>query len=148
MNMRIALVLSFFIILTGPSFCIAQFESIGFVKTVAGEVYIITPDTTIRAVPYMKINQGDSVKTTQKSSVGLIFKDDTVISLGPRSQIEINAFLFNPAKKELSFIAKLIQGTFSILSGQIVKLAPNKVKLETPDATLGVRGTRLLVKVE
>ena len=41
-----------------------------------------------------------------------------------------------------------MKGTFSFLSGQIAKLSPDNVKLMTPDATLGIRGTKLLVKVE
>jgi hypothetical protein len=42
----------------------------------------------------------------------------------------------------------MIHGTFSFITGQIAKLAPEKVKFETPDATLGVRGTKVLVKID
>ena len=42
----------------------------------------------------------------------------------------------------------MFQGTFSYLSGQISKLVPGAVRLETPDATIGMRGTHVLVKVE
>ena len=67
---------------------------------------------------------------------------------GPNSEMSIESFLFNPADKQLSFITRLIRGTFSFISGQIAKLAPKKVILQTPDATLGVRGTKFLVKVD
>jgi hypothetical protein len=95
----------------------------------------------------MKINQGDSIQTGSKSNAGLIFEDDTVVSLGSNSEMSIEEFLFDPAKKKLSFTTRLFKGTFSFISGQIAKLAPDNVKLETPDATLGVRGTKFLVKI-
>lgn len=125
-----------------------KFASIGFVKTVSGEVFITTTQTKVQAVPNMKIQKGDVVTTANQSSAGLIFEDDTVISLGPKSEIVIESFLFHPVEKELSFVAKMVRGTFSFISGQIAKLAPEKVTLETPDATLGVRGTKLLVKID
>jgi hypothetical protein len=96
----------------------------------------------------MKIHQGDAIRTGATSSVGLIFDDDTVVSLGPHSELAIERFQFNPVDRELSFFARLLKGTFCFITGQIAKLAPNKVKFETPEATLGVRGTKFLVKID
>ncbi len=126
----------------------AQGDPAGIIKAVSGDVFITSAQTTIRAVSNMKIMQGDSVKTGNNGKAGLIFDDDTVIGLGPDSEISIDQFLFDPVNKQLSFITRMIHGTFSFLSGQITKLAPKKVILETPDATLGVRGTKFLVKVD
>ncbi len=125
----------------------AQQESAGIIKTVSGEVFITNPETTIKAVANMRIIQGDSIQTGANSSAGLIFEDDTVVALGPNSEMLIESFLFDPHNKKLSFIARMAHGTFSFITGQIAKLAPKKVKLETPDATLGVRGTKFLVKI-
>ena len=96
----------------------------------------------------MRLQKGDQIRTGAKGKVGLIFEDDTVISLGPNSVIEIDNFLFQPNEKRLSFIARILQGTVSYLSGQIAKLAPNQARLETPHATVGMRGTHVLVKVD
>lgn len=123
------------------------FETIGIIKSISGDVYLSSPQSHIKAVPNMRLNQGDIINTGSKSSAGLIFEDDTVVSLGPNSEMAIEEFIFDPAKEKLSFITRLVQGTFSFISGQIAKLAPDQVKLETPDATLGVRGTKFLVKV-
>lgn len=135
-------------LLAGPINCMAKFESVGFVKSVAGEVFIVSSNLSVRAVPNMKIIKGDSIVTGAGSSVGLIFEDDTVVSIGPKSEIVIQDFMFNPVEKELSFVARMVKGTFSFITGQIAKLAPKNVKLETPDATLGVRGTKFLVKID
>ena len=71
-----------------------------------------------------------------------------MVSLGPASEINVANYLFNPADQELSFVTRLLRGTFSFITGQIAKLAPQNVKLETPNATLGVRGTKFVVKVD
>ncbi|WP_169309057.1 FecR domain-containing protein [Desulforhopalus sp. IMCC35007] len=123
-------------------------DSIGIIKSVSGEVYLASTETSIKAVPHMKISQGDLIRTGPNSNVGLIFEDDTVVSLGSNSELCIEQFLFDPAAGKLAFITKLFRGTFSFISGQIAKLAPDQVRLETPDATLGVRGTKFLVKID
>ena len=126
----------------------AQIDSAGFIKSVSGDVFLTSSQTTIMAVTNMRIIQGDSIKTGAKSSAGLIFDDDTVVALGPNSEISIENFMFNPVNKELAFIARMLHGTFSFITGQIAKLAPKNVVLETPDATLGVRGTKFVVKID
>ena len=131
-----------------PTICAAEFETIAFVDSVKGDVMIVSSTMSVRAVQNMKVIPGDSIKTGSNSSVGLIFDDDTVVSLGPGSEMEIDEFLFNPAERQLSFVARMIKGTFSFITGQIAKLAPQKVILETPGATLGVRGTKFVVEVD
>ncbi len=126
----------------------AQPDSAGFIKTISGDVYITTAQTTVKAVINMPIEQGDIIRTGADSSVGLVFEDDTVVALGPNSELSIDGFLFKPAEQQLSFIIRMIKGTFSFLTGQIAKLAPKKVVLETPNATLGVRGTKFVVNIE
>ncbi len=137
-----------FIFVTGSMHCMAKNESVGFVKSVSGDVHIISSEISVRAAPNMKIMKGDTITTGVKASIGLIFEDDTVVSVGPNSEMAIQNFLFNPVEKELSFIARMVRGTFSFITGQIAKLAPKQVKLETPHATLGVRGTKLLIKID
>lgn len=123
-------------------------EPVGIVKSVVGDVYLKNATSSMKAVANMRLNEGDRIQTGSKSSVGLIFKDDTVVSLGPKSEMAVDEFLFDPANEQLSFVTRLVKGTFSFVSGQVAKLAPEKVKIETPDATLGVRGTKFLVKVD
>lgn len=123
-------------------------QSIGIVKSVSGNAYLQNGEKKVPAYMHMKISLGDQISTADKSSIGLILDDDTVVSLGPNSTILLKDFLFDPAASKLSFAAKMLKGTFSFITGQIAKLAPKKVNLETPDATLGVRGTKFLVKID
>ena len=123
-------------------------ESVGIIKTVSGEVFLVSTQNTLPAMPNMKIGLKDAIKTGAAGSVGLIFDDDTVVSLGPNSEMAIESFLFNPVDQELSFVTRLAKGTFCFVTGQIAKLAPKKVTFQTPEATLGVRGTKFLVKID
>ncbi len=126
----------------------ATTDVIGIVKATSGEAFLTRAHTSHPVMPLMKLNEGDLITTGPGSSVGLIFNDDTVASLGPNSQFAVDAFRFNPAEQELSFVSRLIKGTFCFITGQITKLAPNKVQFTTPEATLGVRGTKFLVKID
>ncbi len=126
----------------------ANTESAGIIKTVSGEVLLVSKQSTVPATADMKIAQGNAIKTGPTGNVGLIFNDDTVASLGPNSELLIDRFQFSPVDHELSFVARLIQGTFCFLTGQIAKLAPDSIKFATPEATLGVRGTKFLVKID
>lgn len=123
-------------------------EYVGIVKSVDGEAFILRQAQTLKAEVNIQIDNGDVVKTGPTGSIGLIFEDDTVVSVGPSGEIVIADFKFDPAAEDLSFVIKMLHGTVSYLSGQIAKLAPENVRVETPDATIGMRGTRILVKVE
>ena len=70
-----------------------------------------------------------------------------MLSLGPGSSIVIEEFLFEPAKGELGFLGRITRGTVTYLSGLITKLSPDSVRLVTPEATIGIRGTFLAVQV-
>lgn len=121
---------------------------IGIIKNMAGEVTIARTDSIIKGEPNIRLFEGDIVQTGANGKAGLILEDDTIISMGLNSRLTINKFMFQPNEKKLSLIAKIFHGTVSFLSGQITKLAPDKVHIETPYATVGLRGTHVLVQVD
>jgi hypothetical protein len=126
----------------------ADTDHIGIVKSLGGEVVIVRSDRTIQAAPNLRLQEGDIIQTGANGKVGLILEDDTVISMGYNSKIALKRFMFQPNEKKLSFIARVFHGTISFLSGQIAKLAPNQVEIETPYATVGSRGTHILIQLE
>ena len=138
----------FFVLVGSTSSSQAAPVSVGIVRSVSTDAYILRDKTPVAAKINMKVMVGDVVKTGPTGSIGLIFDDDTLVSMGPNSEFVVEDFHFNPSEKQLSFVLRLIQGTFSYLSGQISRLVPGAVRLETPDATIGMRGTHVLVKVE
>lgn len=140
------MVISAALILGNMTLCMAEPDYIGIVKSVTRDAFVIRKGETTPAVVNMKIMNKDIVKTGPQGAIGFILKDDTVISMGPESQIVIDDFIFDPAQKNMSFIARMLHGTASYFSGQIVKLSPESVRFETPMATIGMRGTHFLVK--
>ena len=141
------LVLSVVLALGTTTVSFADTEPVGIVKAVTKDTVIVRNGKSHAVIPGMRVIEGDLIKTGPGGSVGLIFEDDTVVSMGPKSEFAIKKFLFKPVDNKLSFIVKLIRGTFTFLSGQIAKLSPNSVHLETPSATIGMRGTNVLVRV-
>ncbi len=142
------LIMFFAMVTTGnPAYGVTA-DQIGIVKSMVGDVVIIRNNQDIKGEINLILMLSDTVKTGPNGKAGLILDDDTIISMGPNSKVVIKDFLFQPNEKKLSLIVKVIQGTISFLSGQISKLAPNVVHIELPFATVGLRGTHVLVKVD
>jgi hypothetical protein len=120
----------------------------GIVRTVVGSPLVVRGGTVRPATKGTLVEKGDTIRTDAKSTVGLVFSDDTLISLGPRSEVVIDDYLFEPEADRLSFVARVLRGTMNYLSGQIAKLSPKSVRLLMPTATVGVRGTHVLINVK
>ena len=148
MRMIFTAVLFAALLLAGSLTYGATTDHIGIVKSMAGEVFVDRGGRTIRAEPNLKLFLADVIHTGANGKAGLILEDDTVISMGFNSSLALKSFQFQPNEKKLSFITKLYHGTASFLSGQIAKLAPSLVHIETPHATVGVRGTHVLIQVD
>ena len=78
----------------------------------------------------------------------MTLKDNTRLSLGPSSRLTLEEFTFNPRKEEYSFISEMAKGTMVYLSGMMSKLSPESVSVKTPVATVGIRGTRFLIRID
>lgn len=90
---------------------------------------------------------GDVLKTGRGAAMGVILHDNTIISMGPRSEMMLSEFLFKPEVGNFAMLVKFFKGTFSYLSGAMAKLSPESVKVETPVGMVAIRGTHFLIKV-
>ncbi|WP_339136411.1 MAG: FecR family protein [Candidatus Electrothrix sp. GW3-4] len=133
------------VLLFVPPSAFAQ-EFVGGLRKVSGSGTIIRDGQQIIAKDGIRVKMGDKLVTGANGSLGVIFTDNTRISLGSKSEININEYVFQPDKGTFSFLTELIQGTASYISGSIGKLSPKSVKFKTPTAVVGVRGTSFLVK--
>lgn len=123
-------------------------SSIGSIKNVEGQAWIERGEEKISAGTGVRLQIDDILKTGNNGAMGIILHDDTIISMGPRSEMVVSEFVFKPEDGKFGLLAKFIKGTFSYLSGVMSKLAPESVKVETPVGMVAVRGTNFLVKVE
>ena len=121
---------------------------IGQIKTLRGEVIIIRDNVKQPAKAGDLLKQADTIMTGDESSVGMTFIDNSRVSAGPRSRIELAQFRFNPTTHEGTFLTKIIRGTLAIISGNIAKHSGKAMKVQTPTTLLGVRGTKFLIKIE
>lgn len=126
----------------------AALDPIGVVKTVTGDVTIGRNVGEFPARVNQKVYQGDVIKTGTSGRTGLVLEDDTLISLGGNSRLRLENFAYRPPESKLSFIVRIFKGTASFLCGQIAKLSSGQMIIETPDATVGVRGTHVLIEVD
>lgn len=79
--------------------------------------------------------------TTANSRAGITFRDDTKVQITEHSKLVIDNFVFDDSKKTGKLGIKMALGTIKYASGQIAKSDPQQVVVETPTATIGVRGT-------
>lgn len=126
----------------------AQDNVIGFVKIARGEASIVTAGNQVKAQPGTPLHLGSVLKTGSDGSMGVTFKDNTIMSFGPETEITVDEYLYAPAAGDLKLVASLAKGTLHYISGVIAKLRPESVLIKTPTGIIGVRGTRFLVKAE
>ena len=126
----------------------AQKQSAGYVKIVMGAALIIRGGAEIPARPGDAVYQNDSLRTGADGRLGVTLKDDTRVSLGPNSEIELTEFKFSPAEGELGLVMKLLRGVAAFITGRIGELRPDAVRVETPATIIGVRGTHVVIRAE
>jgi len=126
----------------------ADEAAIGYVKTASGEAYVVSKSGKTPAKPGTPVFQGSQLKTGAKSSLGVTFKDETVMSFGPDTELTVDEYLYAPSQGKLKLGSKLAKGSMNYVSGVIAKLQPDAVTVTTPTGTIGVRGTQFAVKVE
>jgi hypothetical protein len=94
------------------------------------------------------IEMNDTVNTT-KGKVGITFADDTKVEVNENSKLVIDDFVYDPKSSKGGKLAmKFAQGTVRYASGAIAHNNPNAVALNTPTATIAVRGTDFTATVD
>ena len=121
---------------------------VGFIKTLSGTATLTHGAVATDAALAMPVYQNDRLETGSDGALGITFRDNTRISLGPNSRIELKHFVFQPAAEQYGFILGLAYGTLEYISGLTEKLAPDAMSIQTPGFTVGARGTRLLIRAE
>lgn len=120
----------------------------GRVKVSKGSVQIERNGKFMAAPVGTVIQVEDSVTTGADGSVGITFNDNSLLSAGPNSELVIERFVFDSTTHQGEFDTRLKKGTLAAVSGKIVKQSPEAMRIKTPSAIMGVRGTKFVVKVD
>ena len=126
----------------------AEGEPVGYVKNVDGEAFITSAGSEQKAVAGSPVHVGSVLRTGRASSMGVTFKDNTIMSFGPDTELTIDEYLYAPAQGKLKMGSRLTRGSMNYLSGVISRLRPEAVSIATPAGTIGTRGTQFVVRVE
>jgi hypothetical protein len=123
-------------------------EPAGYVKVVMGAATITRGSVPMPARPGDAVYEDDGFRTGADGRLGITLKDDTRVSLGPNSEIGLSEFKFSPAEGQLGLVMKLLRGVAAFVSGRIVALRSDAMRIETPATIVGVRGSHVVIRAE
>lgn len=124
------------------------FANIGSIMALKGSAEIHKKSNdTLTAKAGMTINKGDTIITQNKTRVQIILNDDTIITIGSHSSFQFDNYFFDGSKQS-TLSMRMNRGFFRAVTGQIGKVAPERFKVQTSSATIGIRGTDFSVRLQ
>jgi len=120
------------------------FGWIGEITALKGNGKIIRNNQILPAKIGMKLEQKDSIKTSNDTKMQIVFKDDTVITIGKNSEVKVSDYVFDNQNSKANF--RLSHGIMKTLTGKIGKIAPKRFRVRTKNASIGIRGTYFVVE--
>jgi hypothetical protein len=122
-------------------------DEAGTVKTVQGTAQIERGSEKLPLAPGARVLVSDRVVTGKESAVGITLRDNTLLTAGPNSTLQLNKFVFDTTTNAGAIDTSVKRGTLSVVSGKIAKASPDNVVFKTASTTLGVRGTEFIIEV-
>lgn len=120
---------------------LASDNTVGFVRAVKGVAMAETQAGQSRPLQRnAEIFINDQITTGDRSFVVITFKDESVVTVRPKSEFKVEEFLFDQNSKKATL--NLTKGGLRIITGKISKNQPENYRLKTPVASMGVRGTK------
>lgn len=118
----------------------------GTVKTAKGSVVVERVGQKQAVAVGAPVFAADRIVTGADGAVGITLRDNTMLSAGPNSTLELNKFAYDPTTHAGTLDASVKRGTLGVISGKIAKATPANVRFATPTVTLGVRGTEFIIE--
>ncbi len=117
-------------------------EAAGTVAAVAGKVTVAGADGAIRTLTKdAPVFSGDIISTGPNSRLRIVFNDNGVIFLRPATRFVIDSYKHTGNVQEDESKFSLVKGGFRAVTGAIGHANKDSVKVATPVATIGIRGT-------
>lgn len=122
-----------------------QGDEVAVLTKVSGTLTVVRNGVSVRAAKGTTLLKSDKLVSAPGASGGIVFRDGTTFTVGASSEVEIRNYVFEPKDSRYAFSVYLARGEAIYSSGKIGKLSPQSVEVNTPRATVGVRGTRFIV---
>jgi hypothetical protein len=121
---------------------------IGSVKLAQGGAVVRRDGQSMPAREGMHLQLNDTLETSADARVGMILQDGTRISIGPRTELRLDRFVYQPVEGKFGLLLRLSRGILAYVSGKIAQFSSESVTVETPVGVLGLRGTHFAVSIE
>ena len=142
--MRATLILLASMSIAGSAFA----AEIGLVKVAQGRVDIQRGAAMVPAKVGTAVHAADVIVTGADGAAGITFTDNSLVSVGANSVFAIDKYRFDTTTNAGEFEGNLRKGRLAAVSGKMVKQSPESMKIRTPSAIMGVRGTEFVVQVD
>ncbi len=123
----------------------AAAQVIGHVTKLAGSATAVRNGVSIILNNGDNVEKGDVVSTGAESTLGITFIDGTVFGLSSNARMVLNEMVYDPNGSSNSSLLSLVAGTITFVAGETAK--HGDMKIDTPVATMGIRGTAVLTQI-
>jgi len=125
-------------------------DGIGFYTAVLGQASVThSGEDRVRPVKlHAEVLFRDVIQTHNESRTKALFQDDSMLTVGENSRVEINEYIYSPEKNVRQAIVKLMQGQVRALVSKVFKANGSRFEIHTPSAVAAARGTYFTVWVE
>ena len=124
-----------------------SWATVGRVVEQTGPTEIVRNKKSTPSSVNTAVQMNDTV-VTARAKARLEFDDKTTVNITEQSKITIDEFVYDPRSGSGKLAMKMVQGTARYASGQIAKNSPQNVNVQTPTATVAVRGTDFSMTVD
>ena len=107
----------------------------------------VVRDETYQASLDLDINSYDNVQTSN-GRLGITFLDDSQVRLTEHSELIIDEFIYDPDPSKSKMALQFASGTARFITGKLATIDKENITINTPSATIGIRGTDFTVTVD
>ena len=132
---------------SGPTLADEAVAFAGVVKGASGQVTAERNGVRRDLRPGDAIYAGERIRTAENARAAITMRDDTRMSLGSRTVVDVKAFEYDTTKQEGNMLISVFRGVTAFVSGLVGKSGSDRMKIAAPTATIGVRGTEFIVEV-
>ena len=120
----------------------------GTIKAVIGTVSVVRGESRQPVRPGDAVLERDQIATGSDSATAFSLRDGTFVSIGANSALSVTNFQFEPTKQEGRMDIGLLSGTMRFITGLLGKRDRDRIRISTPTATVGIRGTDFILEAE
>ncbi len=121
-------------------------DRIGIIKSATGTVWVIRTSGRTEVKAGDPLFRADSLEVDDAGTASVTLLDGTRLSIGESSTVWLDQFAYEPQNGLLGIVIRLVRGSMLFVTGEIGRLAPETIRIETPNGSLGVRGTRFVAR--